>query len=72
MRFDIKRLTRAGFHVSVDEDSITIAASPVAAGHYQALKEKTSEHVGDPGLQQFVLDAYFTALHRAQILEIAE
>lgn len=72
MKLSIKKLQAKGFEVSVNKDAIEIHAPPVAEATWREAKDRISELVADPGLQDYVLGTYLMALNRARILELAD
>lgn len=72
MRLNIQKLRNCGFEVSIDKDNIEIHATPLSEAAWQQMRDQIAERIGDPGLQDYVMGSYMTALQRAQILEIAE
>lgn len=74
MIFNVKKLQDQGFHVEVNnvDGSIKIYAPSTPEATWREMKDRISDRVGDPGLQEYVLGAYLIALERAMILELAE
>lgn len=74
MRFNVKKLEAKGFHVVVGKDAIEIIAPPTSQAAWVNVKDMVENVAGvkDPALQEYAMGAFFLALQRAQILEVAE
>lgn len=74
MRFNIAKLREAGFRVDVDKDTVEIQGPPLTETAWLNIRAVVTGQakIKDPGLQDYVLGEFMTALHRAQILELAE
>lgn len=74
MRFNIKMLEAKGFQVVVDKNSIDILSPPMSETAYLNIKAVITGRAGikDPGLQDYVMNAFLAALQRAEILELAD
>lgn len=72
MRFNIKKLQAAGLEVIVGKDNIEIHAPPVPEAVWLEARKNIEGLVKDPGLRDYVLGIYLTALHRARVLELAD